>query len=175
MGEPTGGMGSNMRRAMIATLSDSEYRLVADTEKDPLSKLDEDELLDLHGRIRRARNKYTGIYRRTAATRIAEAGARGEAYAQNQRDRDKAEVFEDALARVSRRIAVVARHAALELRAERLEAVRNAGTGPKASASPASTVGPGVARSHQKTTGGLKRDAGTRAMGQRRQAKKDAR
>ena len=164
-----------MRRAMIGALSGSEYQLVAATEKDQLSTLDEDELLDLHGRVRRARNKYTGIYRRNAATRIADAAARGEAYAQNQRDRDKAEVFEDALARVSHQIAVVARHAALELRAERLEAVRSAGTGPTTSPTPASTVGPGIPRSHQKTTGGLKRDAGTRAMGQRRQAKKDSR
>jgi hypothetical protein len=170
-----------MRRAMIGTLTDSEFRLVSETEGDALSTLDEDGLLELHARIRRTRNKYTGIYRRNATTRISDAAARGEAYAQNQRDRDKAEVFEDALARVSRQISVVARHAALEFRAERLEAVRSGGTGPAASARPqgstaqGSTVGPGIARTHTKTTGGLKRDAGSRAMGARRQAKKDGR
>ena len=165
-----------MRRAMIASLGDSEYRLVAETEKPQLSALDEDDLLDLHGRVRRARNKYTGIYRRNAAERVGDTAARGEAYAQNQRDRDRAEVFEDALARVSRQIAVVARQAALEFRAERLEAARGRGAGPETSTpSPRSSTGPGIAREHQKTTGGLKRDAGTRAMGARRQAKKDAR
>ncbi|MHA7985147.1 hypothetical protein ACX9R5_05000 [Rathayibacter sp. CAU 1779] len=164
-----------MRRAMIGTLSDSEFTLVAETEKDSLAALDEDALLELHGRIRRARNKYTGIYRRNAAARIDDVAARGKAYAQNQRDRDKAEVFEDALARVSRQIAVVARQAAVELRTERLEAVQSRGSGPDLASAPASGVGPGVTRSHQKTTGGVKRDAGTRAMGARRQAKKDSR
>lgn len=169
------GMGAEMRRAMVGLLSDSELRIVAETEKDQLSKLDEDELLELHGRVRRARNKYTGIYRRNAATRVSDVAARGEAYARNQRDRDKAEVFEDALARVSRQIAVLARRAALEFRAERLEAVRGGGSGPRSTAPTPSVVGAGRDRTHQKTTGGLKRDADTRAAGARRQAKKDAR
>ena len=46
--------------------------------------------------------------------------ARGAASAKNLRTRDKAEVFEDALARVSRRLGALARQQADELRAERL-------------------------------------------------------
>ena len=53
-------------------------------------------------------------------------GARGAARPKNRRPADKAEVFEDALARVSRRLAAVARDSASALKAERLEAVRAA-------------------------------------------------
>jgi hypothetical protein len=164
-----------MRKGIISSLSDSEFQLLGETEKDRVVQLDEDELLDLHGRVRRARNKYVGVYRRNAVGRIGDTAARGQAYARNQRDRDKAEVFEDALSRVSRQLATAARQASVALRTERLDAVRDRGSGPATSPSVPSSVGPGIPRSHQKTTGGLKRDAGTRAMGARRQAKKDGR
>jgi hypothetical protein len=83
-------------------------------------------LLELHSRVRRARTKYVKNYRRAASARVAEDAARGVAYPKNQRDRDKAEVFELALARVSRRVEVMAKRAAAELRAQRLEAARAA-------------------------------------------------
>ena len=46
------------------------------------------------------RGKYVGQYRRGAASRVRDVGGRGKANAQNQRARDKAEIFEDALARL---------------------------------------------------------------------------
>ena len=109
---------------------------------------------------------------------MVESGSRGAAYPKNQRDRDKAEVFELALARVSRHVEVMAKRAAANLRAERLQAARAA----KATAGLANAVAPDVVEHKPdvipratKTTGGLKRDASTRAMGARRQAKRDSR
>lgn len=165
-----------MRQAMIRTMTEAERQLLAEAERDNLLQLDEDDLLDLHGRIRRARNKYSKLYRRRAADRVGDVGGRGKAYGQNQRDRDKAEVFEDALARVSRQVATAAKQAAAELRAERIEAAREAGgSGPEVPPPAAKPASKGRARSHQKTTGGLKKDADTRAKGVRRQAKRDSR
>lgn len=65
--------------------------------------------LELHGRVRRARNEYLGQYRGQAAASVSETGGRGKAYARNQRARDKAEVFETALAGVSSAVARAAR------------------------------------------------------------------
>jgi len=165
-----------MRQAMINTMTEAERRLLAEAELAALRDLDEDDLLDLHARIRRARNKYVTLYRRRAGERARSTGGRGHAYPQNQRDRDKAEIFEDALARVSRAVATAARHAAAELRAERLAAAREVkGQGPARPAPPVAASGPGRTVGHRKTTGGLKKDASSRAQGTRRQAKRDAR
>jgi len=96
----------------------------------------------------------------------------------------KAEAFEEALARVSRRVATLARQAAAALRAERLAAARAArhggapGTGPAELA--AGRKGPSVTA---EPTGDRalrsprteKQRAGTLAAGARRQAKRDSR
>ena len=159
-------------------MTEIERRLVSETEREALVELDEDALLELHSRVRRARTKYVKNYRRGASARVVESGSRGVAYPQNQRDRDKAEVFELALARVSRHVEVMAKRAAAELRAERLQAARAAKTTPGLAGAPVPDAVDAkvVVRSRAtKTTGGLKRDASTRAMGARRQAKKDNR
>jgi hypothetical protein len=167
-----------MNRGLLNSLTDAERLLVAETERDELKRLDEDELLDLHQRIRRVRTKYVKNYRRAASAAVAQTGGRGLSYPKNQRDRDKAELFESVLARVSREVAVVANRASMELRSERLEAARAA----KASAGvpakrPAGQPKPEASTRPRttKTTGGLKKDASTRALGARRQAKRDAR
>jgi hypothetical protein len=165
-----------MNKAVLNSMTDAEQRLIAETEREALNELDEDALLELHSRIRRARTKYVKLYRRQASARVAQQGGRGLAYAKNQRDRDKAEVFELALARVSRRVDVVAKQAAAELRAERLEAARANRAQPPSSpalASAETKVSP--RRKATKTTGGLKKDASSRAAGARRQAKRDSR
>lgn len=168
-----------MTRAMINSMTEVEQRLIAETEPAELRELDEDALLELHARIRRARNKYVTLYRRRAADRAPSVGGRGKAYAQNQRDRDKAEVFEQVLARVSRAVAAAARQSAADLRAERLAAARAAkGQAPAAAllgTEVAPSDGSGRVAAHSKTTGGLKRDASSRAQGGRRQAKRDGR
>jgi hypothetical protein len=173
-----------MNASLLAVLNDSERLLVAQTERDELAALDEDAAIELEARIRRARNKYVGQYRRAASTAVTEHSGRGKARPENRRAAMKAEAFEEALSRVSRRLASLARQAAAELRAERLAASRAArqgqGPGTGGTASPAGRKGPAV-------TGGpsgdralrspalAKRRASTRAAGARQQAKRDSR
>jgi hypothetical protein len=164
--------------ALLNSLTETEQMLVRDTERDRLAELDEDGLVELHTRIRRARNKYVKVYRRRAAARVADVGGRGKAYAKNTRSRAKAEVFEDALARVSERLAAAARASAQALRDERLAEARTAGN--SAPPRPA-TAQPVEQREPQRSDrrpdhGGLpKRHASTRAAGARRQARRDSR
>jgi hypothetical protein len=173
-----------MNASLIAVLSDAERLLVADTETAELAKLDEDAAIELEARIRRARNKYVGQYRRGASARVAEQGGRGKARPENQRAALKAEAFEEALSRVSRRVAVLARESAAELRAERLAAARAAKQGQRPLAQraapnangqePTGTAEPAGGRA-LRTPASEKRRAGTRALGDRRQAKRDSR
>jgi hypothetical protein len=66
-----------MNQGLLNSLTDAERMLVAETERDALKGLDEDELLDLHQRIRRARTKYVKNYRRAASAAVAGVGGRG--------------------------------------------------------------------------------------------------
>lgn len=160
-------------------LTAAQADLVRETEPKRMEKLDEDALLDLHTRVRRARSKYVKLYRQTGAARVGMKGARGHARPGNVGNAAKAEVFELALARVSARVDVVARAAAEELKAERLAAVAatrgSSGPGPAPAGGRASATGASTRRRATKTTGGLKRDASSRAKGAARQAKKDSR
>jgi hypothetical protein len=167
-----------VNRAVLNSMTGSEQRLVAETSRAALAELDEEELLDLQSRIRRARSKYVTIYRRTAAGAVVKRGGRGFSYPKNQRDRDKAEVFESALAAVSKQVGVHAARAAAELRESRLAAARSTGSGPRKAAVTAPTAEPPASsrpRGAKKTTGGVKKDASSRAAGARRQSKRDAR
>jgi hypothetical protein len=77
-----------------AVLSDAERLLVAQTEPAELAALDEDAAIEFEARIRRARNKYVGQYRRGASAAVAEQGGRGKARPENKRAALKAEAFE---------------------------------------------------------------------------------
>jgi hypothetical protein len=172
-----------MNASLQAVLTDAERLLVTETEPSSLAPLDEDAAVDLHARIRRARDKYVSQYRRGASARIPEHGGRGKARPVGQRAAMKAEAFEDALARVSRRVAVLARHSATQLRRERIAAAR-AAKAPQGAA--AST--PGITLPAQRKGSGnvvddravgppdLQRQRATaRAAGARKQAKRDSR
>ena len=174
-----------MNASLLAVLNDDERLLVAETEPAQLAPLGEDEAVELQARIRRARNKYSGLYRRGASARVAEKGGRGRARPANERTAMKAEAFEEALSRVSRRVAVLARQSATRLRRERIEMARGA----KHSKGPG-TDGPTPARASRtglpRTAGRAgdralrspateKRRASTQAAGARRQAKRDSR
>lgn len=162
--------------ASVQALSEDELAVVRATDKAALAELDEDALLDLHMQIRRARNKYVGQYRRQASARIAEVGGRGKARPQNQRARDKAEIFEAALSRVSTALAKAARESAAELRSDRLAAARAAkSAGPGAPVPAAKTPATPDKRPPQKSSGRLKRDASDIAIGRRKQGRKDSR
>jgi len=146
------------------------------TEREAMATLDEDGVSELHNRIRRARNKYTGQYRRGASARVTETGGRGKARPANARNAARAEVFEEALNRVSRRLAALSRQSVADLRAERLAAAKaNRTVGPARAVTKERSGGHGQARAHRQTIGGLKRDGSTRSAGARRQAKRDAR
>lgn len=158
-------------------LKRDELDLIREIEPDRLALLDEEELLSLHKRIRRARNKHTTNYRRKAADRVSDAGGRGAAASRSDKSRARAYVFEEALSIVSVELARVSHEAAEALKDERLARARKGKSpGPDSSGIlDGSKVGPGRTRSHQKTTGGKKRDASSRSQGARRQAKKDGR
>jgi len=161
---------------LIGILRDDERDLIRETEPDRMQELDEDALIALHSRVRRARKKYQSNYRRQAAAGVAEHGGRGKSRPKNTKAAQKAEIFEDALARVSGLLETLARQAAEELKVQRLAAARaNRSTGPD-SGSPSSTpLDTGIAREHQQTSGGAKRDASSQAAGARRQATRDGR
>jgi hypothetical protein len=173
-----------MNVSLLAVLTDAERLLVAETEPAELAALDEDAAIELEGRIRRARDKHVGQYRRAASARVPEQGGRGMARPLNTRAAMKAEAFEVALARVSRRVAVLARQSAAQLRTERLEAARAAkqGRGPGGTSAAATPGEKGSGTSARpaghralRTPATEKQRASTRAMGARRQATRDSR
>jgi len=173
-----------MNASLLAVLNDAERLLVAQTERVALAALDEDAAIDLETRIRRARNKYVTQYRRNASARVAEHGARGVARPENMRAAMKAEAFEEALSRVSRRVATLARQAAAKLRAERLAAARAAkqGHGPAAPAAEPATSRPAPQVTGEpsgdralRSPRTEKQRAATLASGARSQAKRDSR
>ena len=183
-----------MANAVINSLPESEWLLVKETERAALAALSEDELIELHTRVRRARGKYVKNYRRGASARVSTAGGRGKARPQNSRDRDRAEVFEDALARVSTALSSAAKRSAAELKAERIAAAQaakagispsKAAAGRTAAAAPARTASAAKApASSTKARAGaastvtprsLKKGASSAAQGARRQAKRDSR
>jgi hypothetical protein len=173
-----------MNASLLAVLNDAERLLVAQTGPAELAALDEDAAIESEGRIRSARNKYVGQYRRGASARVAEHGARGQARPENKRAAMKAEAFEEALARVSRRVAVLARQSAARLRAERLAAARTAKQGqgpgapdeaPRASRTQIPATGEPAADRAPRSPATQMRRASTRAAGARQQAKRDSR
>ena len=163
---------------LLYALSESEFLLIRDTEAPAIADLDEDALLDLHRRIRRARNKYVGLYRRRGAAKVSAKGGRGAARSANERNAAKAEIFEGALARVSKQLSVAAQHSARELKAERLARARQESSSPQLPAKGTGKV-ESLGRSRvdqaRKSPGRKKREAGTVAAGARRQAKRDNR
>ncbi|MEU8820890.1 hypothetical protein [Actinoplanes sp. NPDC048796] len=159
--------------AILGTLTEAELALVREAGPKRLKKLDEDALIELHGRVRRARDKQVKNYRRRAAERVPETGGRGKAYHRNARRRAKAEVFEELLSTVSARLATLAHDAAEALKAER-EAEAKAAAKPRR---PAKGGKPRPQRTGNRpdTPDRRKRHASTRAAGARRQARKDSR
>src|SRR5689334_16580823 len=153
--------------ALLNSLTERELATVRETAGERLTALDEDALLELHTRVRRARDRQVKIYRRQAATLVSEAGGRGHAHLRNTRNRAKAEVFEDALARVSRQLAAAARKSGAVLKAERLAEARRDGRAPSSRPGAARSSRPEPQLDDRRPDGpGLqKRHASTRAEG----------
>ena len=140
-------------------LKRSELDLMREIEPDRMAALDEDALLALHRRIRRARNKHVTNYRRKAARTVTDAGGRGAAHPKGAKERHRAEAFEEALSRVSARLAEVAHEEAERLKAERL-----------AQCASGQVVGSGILDAARRKGFVRRHDALARAVDRRRQA-----
>lgn len=179
-----------MDNAIWGMLNDTEQDLLRQVEPKKLDKLDEDGLAELHDRIRRARNKYTKLYRRRSADEVRSAGARSKGHKRHARTLVKAEAFEEALAEVSTRLAKAAKASAAALKKERIAAARgeagakgtkgakgSKGAGAskaagKAAKKPAAATS---AKTSTKTPQSKRANAQDRAGKARKQAKRDAR
>ena len=167
-----------MNKATWGMLNESEKALLRQAEGSSLAQLDEDELIDLHTRVRRARTKYSTLYRRRASAQVKQDAGRVKAHAQHARTVAKAEAFEDALARVSAALGKAARVRAAALRAERLEAAKRQGgsarpPGKRTRATPPNGVRKGATQ--QRTPIRKKARAVARATTRRVEATRDAR
>jgi hypothetical protein len=159
--------------------SAKEQTLLVATEPARLAELSEDDLDDLLTLVRRARNKYTKLYRRQSADLVAASSSRRGTSTSNQRTKRKAEIFEDALARVARSLAAAASATAKELKRERLDAARAAKGTPAiaqaASPGAAKATPAGTSRTAKGPNTSPSRQASTKAKGARSQAKRDGR
>jgi hypothetical protein len=167
-----------MMNKLLNSLTENEFLLIRETDPAALTELDEDALLELHRRIRRARNKYVGLYRRKGAVKVSAKGARGAARSANERNGAKAEIFEGALGRVSKRLGAAAARSARELKEERLARARQESSTtatPAKGAGKVVTLGRTRVDQSRKSPGRKKREAGSIAAGARRQAKRDNR
>lgn len=115
-----------MNLTIVKTLTKGEQSLIMDTRPKQISGLSEEKLLDLHGRVRRGRNKYKKNQRQGAARQVKKDRSRGAAAKKSQGDAQRREVFEDALARVSAQLAKAARKTADDLRSKRLAEAKEA-------------------------------------------------
>jgi hypothetical protein len=170
-----------MDQATRRMLNDAEQQLLRECAPAKLRKLDEDALVELHTRVRRARTKYSKLYRRRAGERVKQDGGRARASAVNQRTLVKAEVFEDALADVSAQLAKVAAKSARALRDERLASAGSAKGGRAKSAVPAARASKKAGKTKakapakRKTPIGKRAAASSRAATRRHQAKRASR
>ena len=88
-------------------LTPQENSLIAEAHPDALGRMDSKSLKDLQSRLRNARDKNFSLLRRQGAMRVEAEGARGAAQQANEKRSEKVEVFDDALARVSKSLEAV--------------------------------------------------------------------
>jgi hypothetical protein len=168
-----------MNKATWAMLNEGEKALLRQADGASLARLDEDELIDLHTRVRRARTKYATLYRRRASSQVKADAGRAKAHAQHARTAAKAEAFEDVLARVSLALGKAARVRAAALRAERLESAQRQQTsarrqpGRRTRANPPSSVRKGTTQLRTPIT--KRASASARSKTRRVEARRDAR
>jgi hypothetical protein len=166
-----------MNPTELALFNEKEQTLLVATEPKRLAEMTEDEIGDLLTLIRRARNKYTGLYRRQSSASVEAAGKRSASGSSNQRTLRKAEIFEDALARVARQLSSAARATRDELKAERLATARAAKGNPmkRGPGTTKSSIQTGGQRTESKSHVSSKRAASATAKTARNQARKDTR
>lgn len=158
-------------------LNEAEQSLLREVTKQKLAKLDEDELIDLHTRVRRARSKYVKMHRRRGAAQVRKDSSRTRASGAVSTTAVKAEAFEEALGLVSAQLAKVAAEAAEALKQERLAAARGEGRSATRATRTAGTVKSGTAgepRARRRAPIDKKRASSTRGAQQRSQARRDS-
>lgn len=165
-----------MNKATFNSLTAAEQTLILETDRPRLLDHDEDALIGVLDRVRKQRAKAVSQYRRGAAARVETKGARGkQRLGGPPRDASKAELWEAALARVSARLAALARASAAELKAERLAAAAGeARSGVPTPARARSTPSTSSGRARTRPPIEKKQAAATKAAGKRRQAARDA-
>lgn len=174
-----------MNPTELALFSQAEQTLLVAVEPARLALMSEDELGDALLLVRRARNKYSTLHRRQAGATVTDVGRRSATQSQNLRTLRKAEIFEDALARVSRAYAGAAKATATQLKSERLALAKAATTpAPAAPKAAKSTVKPAQTKGTTPSGRGVvpasataspARRGSSKAQGAKRQAKRDSR
>jgi hypothetical protein len=173
---PTSDEETTMDAQLRSMLNETEQALIRATAPRELKRLDEDELIALHDRIRRARNKYSKLYRRRAGVQVSSDRSRKRASDAHAKAARKAEGFEDALATVSDQLARVAAKAAEELKAERLQAARRTPPERSSPRSPSKVSAPGTSTKRStRSPASEKKRASTKASTKRSQATRDRR
>ena len=166
-----------MAKATVTSLTEKERALIAETQPARSARA-------RRGRAGRVaypgppgRDKFVKLHRRETAAQVIDAGARGVVNAGPRRSASKAEIFEDALARVSTSLAKAARESARALRDERLAAARGTAASTVEPAKVVRDDSPAVPRPRSTPPQPIERKlaASTRSTGARRQAERDAR
>lgn len=88
-------------------LSADENELVDQTHPEALERMDHKSLKDLQDRLRKVRDKNFDLLRRQGAARVEAEGGRGAAEQASQKRNDKVDVLDEALTRVSDRLAAL--------------------------------------------------------------------
>ena len=168
-----------MNKSDLALFSAREQKLLLETESAKLEKLSEDQLVDLLGRVRRARNKYSDLHRRQGAKTVKKTGSRAATSKANQRTQKQGELFEGAVSRVARFVSREARAHANQIKAERIAASKRGRAKKKAPAKrkPKSKKRPAGTKSQKRAKPIVQpaRVGATSAHGRRSQSKKDRR
>ena len=104
-------------------LTADEAKLIEQTSVAALEKKNLDDVGAIYDRVRKGRDKYRGLHRRQASTQVRRDHARDTGANKNMGSASKYEIFEEALGRVSKREAELAKLNAGDLKKARLIAV----------------------------------------------------
>ena len=101
-------------------LTADEAKLIEQTSVAALDKKNLDEVGAIYDRVRKGRDKYRGLHRRQASSQVGKDHARGTGANKNMGSASKYEIYEEALGRVSKREAELAKQNAGDLKKARL-------------------------------------------------------
>jgi hypothetical protein len=142
-------------------LTANEMSLFESSLKDRIGDLSRTDLRKKIDRARKARDKYTDLYRRQSlAARDRTGSKRGASGAANERTQQKATMFAEVLTRLDDQLAKIERAEARETKKTALDRARKGGTGrttPKQAATKATKKAPAKAKKAGASPGGPNR------------------